>query len=95
MLAVNDAYLYASRVRNSTPFFQAFGPLLFGKPPVAALAEAFAKFSECSSLSQLRKAFGSYIPQALLDRRPSGDNSRRRIFSLDVVFRIVADTNAS
>ena len=73
-------------MRNSTPFFRAFGPLLFGKPPVSALAEAFANFSQCSSLSQLRKAFGSYIPQALLARTPSGDNSRRRIFSLDVVF---------
>jgi len=86
MLAVKDAYPYALVMRNSTPFFRAFGPLLFGKPPVSALAEAFAKFSECSSLSQLRKAFGSYIPQTLLARTPSGDNSRRRIFSLDVVF---------
>jgi len=73
-------------MRISTPFFRAFGPLLFGKPPVSALAEAFAKFSQCSSLSQLRKAFGSYIPQALLARTPSGDNSRRRLFSLDVAF---------
>ena len=71
---------------SSTPFFKCFGPLLFGKPPVSALAEAFAKLSECSSLSQLRKAFGSYIPQALLARTPSGENSRRRIFSLDVAF---------
>ena len=73
-------------MRHSTPFFRAFGPLLFGKPPVSALAEAFAKFSQCSSLSQLRKAFGSYIPQALLAPTPSGDNSRRRLFSLDVAF---------
>jgi hypothetical protein len=71
---------------NSTPFFKAFGPLLFGKPPVSALAAACAKFSQFSSLSQLRKAFGFYIPQALLARSQSGDNSRRRIFSLDVVF---------
>jgi len=71
---------------NSTPFFQAFGPLLFGKPPISGLTEAFAKFSELSSLSQLRKAFGSYIPLALLSRTSSGENSRRRIFSLDVVF---------
>lgn len=73
-------------MRNSTPFFKAFGPLLFGRPPVSALAEAFAKFSQCSSLSQLRSAFGCFIPQALLGRRSSGQNSRRRIFSLDVVF---------
>lgn len=73
-------------MNTSTPFFRAFGPLLFGKPPVSALAEAFAKFSQCSSLSQLRQAFGSYIPQALLAPTASGDNSRRRLFSLDVVF---------
>ncbi len=71
---------------NTTPFFQAFGPLLFGKPPVSALAEAFAKFSQCSSLSQLRKIFGSYIPQTLFERSFSGNNSRKRIFSLEVVF---------
>lgn len=44
------------------------------------------KFSCFSSLSQLRKTFGSYIPQALLDQRSSGDNSRKRLFSLDTVF---------
>ena len=73
-------------MNSSTPFFKCFGPLLFGKPPVSALAQAFAKFSECSSLSQLRSTFGSYIPQALLARTAKGENSRRRIFSLDVVF---------
>jgi len=73
-------------MNSSTPFFKCFGPLLFGKPPVSALAEAFAKFSECTSLSLLRKTFGAYIPQALLARTPSGTNNRRRIFSLDVVF---------
>lgn len=71
---------------NTTPFFRAFGPLLFGKAPVSALAEAMTKFSHCSSLSQLRKAFGSYIPQSLFSQRSSGDNSRKRFFSLDVVF---------
>ena len=73
-------------MRSTTPFFQAFGPLLFGKPPVPALADALAKFSECKSLSQLRHAFGFYFPQALLAQRPSGENSRRRIFARDVTF---------
>ena len=73
-------------MRSTTPFFKCFGPLLFGKPPVSALTEAFSKLSECGSISQLRKTFGSYIPQALLARKSSGDNSRRRIFSLDVTF---------
>lgn len=73
-------------MRSTTPFFQAFGPLLFGKPPVTGLAEAFASFSQCSSLSELRKLFGAWIPAAVLRRRSSGENSRQRLFSLDVVF---------
>ncbi len=73
-------------MRHRTPFFPAFGPLLFGKPPVSALAEAVAKLSQYSSLSQLRKAFGTYIPKSLLNQRASGDNSRNRLFSLDVLF---------
>ncbi len=73
-------------MRNATPFFKPFGRLLFGRPPVSPLADAFAKFEECSSLSLLRKVFGSYIPQALLRQETSGENSRSRIYSLDVVF---------
>lgn len=73
-------------MRSSTPFFKAFGPLLFGKPPVSALAQAFAKISQCASLAQLRQVFGSFVPQALLAPTSSGDNSRQRIFSLEVVF---------
>lgn len=72
--------------KSTTPFLKNFGPLLFGKPPVSALAEAFAKFSECGSLSLLCKTFGSYIPHSLLAPKSSGPNSRRRIFSLDVIF---------
>ena len=71
---------------NTTPFFQGFGSLLFGKPPASPLAAAFAKFSQYSSLSQLRKVFGSYIPQTLVDQRPSGHKSRKRLFSIDVIF---------
>jgi hypothetical protein len=86
MLAVKAAYAYLLWMRNATTFLRAFGPLLFGKPPVSPLAEAFARFSECSSLSQLRTAFGAYIPQKLLMRTCAGDNSRRRIFSIEAVF---------
>lgn len=73
-------------MRNNTPFLKAFGPLLFGKPPTSALTEALTKLAECSSLCQLRKVFGPYIAQGLLGTKSSGDNSRRRIFSLDVTF---------
>jgi hypothetical protein len=86
MLGVNYAYIYLYSVRASTPFFQAFGPLLFGKPAVCAIDRALAKLRQCNSLSQLRKVFGSHIPQALLERRASGDNSRNRLFSLEAIF---------
>lgn len=82
----SDKYLYLSFMPNSTPFFRAFGSLLFGKPPVSDLDKAFATFSECSSLSQLRSIFASYIPQKLLARTALGPNSRKRIFTLDVIF---------
>ena len=73
-------------MHSRTPFFKVFGPLLFGKSPVSPLAEAFAKFSENTSLSQLRKVFGAFIPQSLLAPSVSGANSRKRLFSLDVIF---------
>ena len=73
-------------MKSATPFFKCFHPLLFGKPPVSALKEALAKLSAFNSISQLRQLFGSCIPDALLAPGTCGDNSRRRIFSLDVVF---------
>jgi hypothetical protein len=73
-------------MRNVTPFFHAFGPLLFGKPPVSRLAEALAKVSQCSSLAKLRRLFGAAIPAAFLAPRSEGENSRQRIFSLETVF---------
>lgn len=86
MLAVKCKYIYLLSMSGFTPFFRAFGPLLFGKPPVSTLAEALAGFSQCSSLSQLRKLFGAYVPAAFLSPRPAGENSRNRVFSLEVVF---------
>jgi hypothetical protein len=73
-------------VRSTTPFFKCFGPLLFGSPPVSALKQAFEKLSGCGSLAQLRKLFGCYFPAALLANNASGDNSRERIYSLEVTF---------
>ena len=72
-------------MKSTTPFFKCFGPLLFGRPPVA-LKEALARLSACDSLAQLRQLFGSYIPAALLTQDSSGPNSRKRLFSLEVVF---------
>jgi hypothetical protein len=73
-------------MRFSTPFFKCFGPLLFGKPPVSALKEAFANLPQCDSIAQLRKLFGCYIPLARLASTASGPNSRERLYPLEVVF---------
>jgi len=73
-------------MKPATPFFIAFGPLLFGKPPVSALKKAFAQLSEISSLAKLRQLFGCFFPVALLTRKRSGQNSRRRVFSLEIIF---------
>jgi hypothetical protein len=53
-------------MRCSTPFFKEFGSLLFGRPPVSALAQAQAKIRESDSLSLLANVFGSYLPKGLL-----------------------------
>jgi hypothetical protein len=70
----------------TTPFFHSFKTLLFGKPPVSSLKKAMAQLPKAASLAELRQLFGSYFPAALLARTPSKENSRRRIFSLEVVF---------
>jgi len=73
-------------MRSSTPFFQAFGPLLFGRSPKSALATLLGKIKELSALNQLFAAFGFLIPQALLAPAEAGPHSRQRQYSLAVVF---------
>lgn len=70
----------------TTPFFRCFGTLLFGKPPVSSLKKAMAALPKIASLAELRQLFGSYFPAALLARTASRDNSRQRLFSLEVTF---------
>ena len=86
MLTLRDRSYTVYSVNHTTPFFKCFGPLLFGRAPVSAAAEAFAKFSQASSFSHLRKAFDSYIPNKLFSQNAFGGKTRRRIFSLDVIF---------
>jgi len=86
MLTLRDRINTVYRMRNTTPFFKCLGPLLFGRPPASEAAAAFAKFSEASSFSHLRKTFGSYIPNNLLSQNVFRSKARRRIFSLDVIF---------
>ncbi len=86
MLAVNRTYVYAYPMRHSTPFFEAFGPLLFGRPPKAALAALLQKIKSLCSISDLLAAFGFLMPQALLAPANEGDHSRQRHYSLSITF---------
>ena len=71
---------------NSTPFFVAFGSLLFGRPPRSGLPELLGQGPQRPSLNQYMEAFGELIPQTLLARSKEKVNSRQRIFSPLVTF---------
>src|SRR5580704_5738640 len=71
---------------NSTPFFAAFGPLLFGRAPRCRLQELLGQWPQMPSLNQYMEAFGEFIPQTLLARSKAKVNSRQRIFSPLVTF---------
>ena len=73
-------------MRHCTPFFAAFGPLLFGKPRKSALQRLLQSDRPSRSLSQFQEAFGHLIPQALLAPKSSSKNSRERIFPPLVTF---------
>ena len=63
-----------------TPFFSAFGSLLFGR-------RAHRKLPELpEDLNLLRGVFGSHVPKGALAQAKSGPNSRRRFFSMDATF---------
>jgi hypothetical protein len=68
-------------MRNSTPFFAAFGSLLFGRAPRSRLQELLGQWPQRPSINQYTEAFGEFIPQALLARSKEKVNSRQRIFS--------------
>jgi hypothetical protein len=67
---------------NRTPFFQAFGPLLFGRPA----RRAIARLSQLDSLQELYAIFGDLFPQRLLSPSEKGLNSRRRSLPAQVTF---------
>lgn len=69
-----------------TPFFSAFGPLLFGRKPLSEVDKLLRQTSSLYSLSQYQDAFGEFIPQALLAPSKEGINSRQRIFTPLVTF---------
>src|SRR5271165_3077181 len=73
-------------MRNSTPFFAAFGPLLFGRAPRGRLQDLLGQWPQMPSINQYMEAFGELIPQTLLARSKDKVNSRQRIFSPLVTF---------
>jgi hypothetical protein len=73
-------------MRSSTPFFQAFGPLLFGRAPKSPLADLLKKVKNISSLADLMAAFGCLIPEALLAPAKKGAHSRQRQYSRATTF---------
>jgi hypothetical protein len=66
---------------SSTPFFDAFGALLFGRAPRTTHAQFKSQLPRADSISALREAFGSMVPDTLLCPRPKGGASRQRLFS--------------
>jgi len=70
-----------------TPFFAAFGALLFGRARRSAIDALLHDGQEgARSLSQFQSAFGDFIPKALLAPNASGTNSRQRFFCPRVTF---------
>ena len=67
---------------TSTPFFKAFGPLLFGR----AAAGAIKKLARLDSLQEMYELFGHLFPESLLGSAEEGVNSRERTFTPQVTF---------
>lgn len=73
-------------MRDATPFFKAFGPLLFGKPARCAVQKLLDSLDGANPISQLQGAFGHLISQVHLARAKKGANSRQRVFSQALTF---------
>ncbi len=69
-------------MRSSTPFFKAFGPLLFGRSAGHKVKEVKA----IESLGELYEVFGDLVPEKLLGLEPKGANSRDRALPPRVTF---------
>lgn len=74
--------MLATRMSSSTPFFKAFGPLLFGRPARGAIK----KLARLNSIQELYELFGHLFPERLLAPGEAGVNSRERAFSPQVTF---------
>jgi hypothetical protein len=67
---------------NRTPFFSAFGPLLFGRSSKFTLK----KVQAVRSLDSLFEMFGDFVPKRFLSKESKGENSRERELPPRVVF---------
>lgn len=65
-----------------TPFFEAFGPLLFGRSQRAVRTS----LQRLNRLEDLYAIFGDLFPERLLDPTERGVNSRRRSLPVAVTF---------
>lgn len=68
-------------MRYTTPFFSAFGKLLFGRRRGLKLRPETPE-----SLPELQALFGRFVPEELAAKPARGANSRKRIFSPEVTF---------
>lgn len=59
-------------MRTSTPFFQAFGPLLFGRRPGSKVKEVKA----IESLGELYEVFGDLVPEKMLGLGNRGQGAK-------------------
>ena len=67
---------------GQTPFFKAFGPLLFGRP----VRKAGDRMRRLRSLQDLYELFGHLLPESVLKPAEKGVGSRERVFSTQVTF---------
>jgi hypothetical protein len=67
---------------SSTPFFKAFGPLLFGRQARGTMK----KLARLTSIQELYELFGHLFPEHLLAASDVGTNSRERVFTPQVTF---------
>ena len=67
---------------SRTPFFAAFGPLLFGRSSKFTLK----KVQAIRSLESLFAMFGDFVPTRFLSKEPRGQNSRERELPPRVLF---------
>lgn len=73
-------------MRLSTPFFDAFGPLLFGRARRSQIAALTGQDHGQRCLGTVASAFSRFIPEDLMTKSAAGVNSRNRLFSPMVTF---------